>query len=392
MTAQRTLTTLALLGSLACSRVEARDAGTPDAGTDAGTPGRRETRRRRRRPKWDAGAIDAGATLHVLFIGDSYTYVNDLPGMLAMIAATSGGAARDCHGRGRPGWRFARNAVGRRAGRGSHSGRRVDPGRPAGPERGTTGLGCRRVCLLRLCGVRRPGGQEGAQPTLFVTWARAAGAPEYTEGEFVSPEEMQDELTFAYAQVAQQWPQSILVCVGEAFERAIAQYPGIVLQQTDFSHPTVAGTYLAASTFYVGFDRQPRAFPEQRAGRGQCRGCRQPSRCRADRDRLRDVRPKGVIAASFGADFDGGPPFDFGTAGVPVPMQFELANVGSSTVDISDGMTLSPPFVWTAGGAFPGALGTQTASTSVFARAHLRPMPGARSRSPTPRPRPQAAG
>ena len=34
---------------------------------------------------------DAGPTaLNVLFIGNSYTYVNDLPGMLAQIAATAG--------------------------------------------------------------------------------------------------------------------------------------------------------------------------------------------------------------------------------------------------------------------------------------------------------------
>ena len=34
---------------------------------------------------------DAGpATLHVLFIGNSYTYVNDLPGMLQHISETAG--------------------------------------------------------------------------------------------------------------------------------------------------------------------------------------------------------------------------------------------------------------------------------------------------------------
>src|ERR1700689_5217578 len=39
----------------------------------------------------DGSEADAGRTaLHVLFIGDSYTYVNDLPGMLSSIAATAG--------------------------------------------------------------------------------------------------------------------------------------------------------------------------------------------------------------------------------------------------------------------------------------------------------------
>src|ERR1700734_3192916 len=46
-------------------------------------------------PSADAGSstqtVDAGpSALNVLFIGNSYTYVNDLPGMLSQIAATAG--------------------------------------------------------------------------------------------------------------------------------------------------------------------------------------------------------------------------------------------------------------------------------------------------------------
>ncbi len=373
MTAPRTLTTLALLGSLACSRVEARDAGTPDAGTGAGTPDA-GTRDAGDAGPMDAGAIDAGATLHVLFIGDSYTYVNDLPGMLAMIAATSGVPPAIATGEVVQGgaslemqWDGGLAVAAILDGGWTQVVLQGQSEEPLGLDADASAF----FAYARSFGDLAV--SEGAQPTLFVTWARAAGAPEYTEGEFVSPEEMQDELTFAYAQVAQQWPQSILVCVGEAFERAIAQYPGIVLQQTDFSHPTVAGTYLAASTFYVALTGNP--VPSQSSvpagvSAEDAANLRAVAQIGTD---CADVRPKGVIAASFGADFDGGPPFDFGTAGVPVPMQFELANVGSSTVDISDGMTLSPPFVWTAGGAFPGGSGNADSLDVGFCSSSLAP-------------------
>src|SRR3989442_1625729 len=65
------------LGKLYLDEKRYTDAGTPleaDAGSDAGT---------------DAGADAGAATLSVLFIGNSYTYVNDLPGMLQQIAATA---------------------------------------------------------------------------------------------------------------------------------------------------------------------------------------------------------------------------------------------------------------------------------------------------------------
>ena len=74
---------------------------------------------------------------------------------------------------------------------------------------------------------------------------------------------MQDDVTAAYGTLARQWPYGRLACAGEAFRRSIEQYPEIVLQQSDFSHPTVAGTYLAACTFYVALTGH--AVPAQSA-------------------------------------------------------------------------------------------------------------------------------
>ena len=246
----------------------------------------------------DTGTGDAGpAALHVLFIGDSYTYVNDLPGMLTTIAATAGvpptittdevvqgGATLEVQ------WSNQLAQAKIMAGGWTHvvvQGQSVEP--LAALDTGT-GFSDYAEAFDDLIV------EAGAQPTLFSTWARAAGDPIYApipNGNFVCPAQMQDELTIAYEQVAKLQPRSILVCAGEAFQRAIVQYPAIVLQQSDRSHPTVAGTYLAASTFYVALTGHPvPAQSEVPAGleRG---GRRKPAHHRARGLRLRQRQAPG---------------------------------------------------------------------------------------------------
>ena len=353
-------------GNAAPADADAADAGTADAPM-ADAPAADA-------PTMDVGApdtltADAGpAALRVLFIGNSYTYVNDLPGMLANIAATAGtpptittdevvqgGASLENH------WDngLAQPKILQR--QWTHvvlQGQSLEPLTALGP---STFFGYAQQFSDLVVGA-------GAQPTLFVTWARAAGDPIYSPlpyGSFACPAEMQDELTIAYENVAQLWPQSILACAGEAFQRSLARFPGIVLQQSDLSHPTVAGTYLAASTFYVALTGKPvPAQSEVPAGLSA-----------EDAANLRDVAQvgsqcaavdlQGAISTSFPSDTEGGPPFDFGTAGLPIATQFELSNTGGAVVGIRDGMSLAPPFVWTAGGAYPGGSGSGFCSSTL---------------------------
>ena len=325
-------------------------------------------------PTADVGApdtltADAGPTaLHVLFIGNSYTYVNDLPGMLATIAATAGtpptittdevvqgGASLEVdwdNGLAQP------KILERQWTHVVLQGQSVEPLTALGP---STFFSYAQQFSDLIVGA-------GAQPTLFVTWARAAGDPIYSPlpyGSFVCPAEMQDELTIAYEKVAQLWPRSILACAGEAFQRSLTRFPGIVLQQSDLSHPTVAGTYLAASTFYVALTGKPvPAQSDVPAGLSA-----------EDAANLRDVAQvgsdcaavelKGAIASNFPGSTDGGTPFDFGTAGFPISTQFELTNTGGALVGLTDGMSLAPPFVWTAGGGYPGGSGAGFCSSSL---------------------------
>jgi hypothetical protein len=309
----------------------------------------------------DAELADASveAPLHILFVGDSYTYVNDLPGMLASIAATSGtspsittdevvqgGATlEDLWEAGAP----------QKIQQGSWThvvlqGQSLEPLTSLpGNDQSTF-----RTYAKQLGDLTRA---NGAQPAFFATWARAAGDPIYSAypfGDFACPAEMQDELTIAYAQAAAAEPTGLLVCAGEAFQEAIAQHPEIALQQSDLSHPTVAGTYLAASTFYVALTGK--AVPAQSAV---------PAGLSAtDAAALRDIARvgskcsqihlKGAIATSFPKNADGSLSYDFGTAGLPITAQFQLFNSGGATVGIQDALTLAPPFSWTSGNAYPG--------------------------------------
>ncbi|MFV0450066.1 MAG: DUF4886 domain-containing protein [Vibrio sp.] len=72
----------------------------------------------------------------------------------------------------------------------------------------------------------------------FMTWARKAN-PEQTQ-----------PLAEAYQEAAQQ-TGGYVAPVGLAFEQSMKRYPDIDLYHSDGKHPSLAGTYLAASVFFA---------------------------------------------------------------------------------------------------------------------------------------------
>ena len=356
---------------------QARDRGTqvaPDGGTGAGPDGGGDAGMTP-----DGGSPSAdGGKLRVLFIGDSYTYVNDLPGMLSQIAATAGipplietsqvvqgGATLQVQ------WQ---NGIAQQViadGGWTHVVLQDQSEEPA-----TDPPSSAFVQYATAFGILAV--DAGATPGLFVTWARAAADRSTYPYLFDSPTEMQDELTNAYASVAAGFTPSVLACAGPAFQLAIAQHPEIALQQSDFSHPTVAGTYLAACTFYVAL-----------TGKSVPAASAVPSGLSAsDAATLRalaqigtgcaDVQVKGIVRlidSYDNGDFDwggDGGPFSYGTAGFPLPSIFTLSNYGGQTVGLSDGLSLAPPFAW-AGGQFPGGQDTDSATLVPYCTASLDP-------------------
>jgi hypothetical protein len=217
-----------------------------------------------------------------------------------------------------------------------------------------------------------------ARPTLFASWAWATGAPLYDPSSmcWFSRDEMQDWITFNYAEVGRQLPGSLLSCVGEAFRASLRDHPEIVLIQSDFNHATVAGTYLAASTFYVALTGNPvppasevpsevslqdAALLRQEA----LVGAKVGANCA-------EVHPQAyVVLEDCTASAGGGyacncasgnacQPVEFGVAGTSIPQVFLAHNIGWGTAGITDGLTLASPFAWTSG-AYPGGSGAVSA-------------------------------
>ena len=87
--------------------------------------------------------------------------------------------------------------------------------------------------------------QAGAKMVLYLTWARE------------KVPETQKALTDCYTSIGEELG-AIVVPAGVAWERVLERTPHPVLHDKDGSHPTLAGSYLAACVFYaVLFDDNP---------------------------------------------------------------------------------------------------------------------------------------
>jgi hypothetical protein len=99
---------------------------------------------------------------------------------------------------------------------------------------------------------------KGATPIFFVTWAHRDGWPENGMTDYQS---MQSQINYGYVTIAQELTVPIAP-VGEAWLRAVDQYPDLILWQVDGSHPSEQGTYLTACVFYaVIFHESPNGLP-----------------------------------------------------------------------------------------------------------------------------------
>jgi hypothetical protein len=80
--------------------------------------------------------------------------------------------------------------------------------------------------------------KSGAKTVLYMTWAR--------RHEF----QRQAELSDAYVSIGKKLG-AIVVPVGEAWQRSLKQKPDLILHDKDNSHPNLAGSYLAACVFFA---------------------------------------------------------------------------------------------------------------------------------------------
>jgi hypothetical protein len=209
-----------------------------------------------------------GIPMSVLFIGNSYTYTNDLPGLVGSMAAadsitltieslTQGGAHVGSHLYNpelAPLLAQDFDVI-------------VINGQPFEPvveyPRFETGV----VDLLALTG--------DARIVLYQTWPRKADSPDLAEWD-MTVEEMWSGLEQGYAQVAA-LTNSEIAPVGAAWMSALALDPPIELYSSDSNHPSYAGTYLAACVIYgvlfdaacSGNDHAPVGLPPENRARLQ---------------------------------------------------------------------------------------------------------------------------
>jgi len=171
----------------------------------------------------------------ILFIGNSYTYCNELPTLVAQLAVaggkdvdvhqiTAGGVTLEWHAQNEAtlaalyeAWDFVVLQ--------EHSIR---------PIQDTPQMAMAAAALQPMIA------STGAQTVLFMTWARQHFP------------EMQAGLARVYAEIAQEIGARVAP-VGLAWETALAADSSLALYTEDKSHPTPLGSYLAACVFYATF-------------------------------------------------------------------------------------------------------------------------------------------
>lgn len=189
----------------------------------------------------------------VLFIGDSYTYVNDLPTTFADLAWSAGHRV---------------DAVTLASGGESLAGHVADSttettidlqpwstvvlqDQSEDPAAASSRAGEMDPAVAELAQLIR---NAGAQPLLFLTWGHQAGWP---QAGLFSYSTMQAAVDQGYLAIASQLAIPVAP-VGDAWQAVVAEHGNAGLWQSDGVHPTTAGTYLAACVFYASiFHRSP---------------------------------------------------------------------------------------------------------------------------------------
>lgn len=178
--------------------------------------------------------LTARKSINVLFIGNSYTYVNDMPSILEQISANNsesihstmavaGGATLEMH------WNNPQTRSLLRSRKWDVAVLQEQSMQPIGNP----------ASFSQYAGLlANEARSSGAKVMLYMTWARE-GSPE-----------QQDDLTNAYRSVAANSCCRVAP-VGEAWRIVRDRRSDIALFADDGSHPSPAGSYLTACVFYA---------------------------------------------------------------------------------------------------------------------------------------------
>ena len=193
-----------------------------------------------------------GATCtRILFIGNSYTSVNDLPDTFADLG-WAGGHRVQIEALDEGGWTLAEHLTASETAPAIDSRHWDDvvlQEQSQLPALAADRTGMMYPAATKLVAMVR---RQGAAPLLYLTFAHQGGWPEEGLPDYAS---MQAAINTGYMGIADQLGVPVAP-VGAAWETVVGAASHPSLWQSDGSHPTVSGTYLAACVFYATIFRQ----------------------------------------------------------------------------------------------------------------------------------------
>ncbi len=180
----------------------------------------------------------------LLIIGNSYSFYNDLPKLLQVMANADGTPLTvDSYTAGAMSLRGFLNSPQHAAGKnklikGNYDYLLLqDQSQTPAYKPDETLDSVHRWCKLA--------GEHGAKPILFLTWAHAT--KNGNKVQLLTAMQDDTSLTYCRAAVAD---KAKVAPVGEAWRRWYIKHPDTPLHAADMSHPTAEGTYLAACVIY----------------------------------------------------------------------------------------------------------------------------------------------
>jgi hypothetical protein len=197
------------------------------------------------------GATETKPEIRILFIGNSFTYVNDLPRMVAELAEAGRQRPLHCESETPGGCTLEKHWQDRKAVSRIQSGHWdfvVLQDQSEAPLR-------RREAMIEY-GKKFDAEikQQRAKTILYETWA------------LQNQPEQQAAISNAYAGLAREL-NARLAPVGNAWQTALRSDPKLVLHAMDQKHPSATGTYLAACVFYATiFGKSPEGLPGRIGG------------------------------------------------------------------------------------------------------------------------------
>jgi hypothetical protein len=201
-------------------------------------------------PKCSAAGASASPCTRVLFVGNSYTYVNDLPTTFAQLAV-AGGHNLETGMVANGGETLAQHAAAAEtldkiaSAPWSFVVLQEQSETPATPAGRNSMYPAARTLAARVKA-------DGAQPMFFMTWAHRDGLPVTGVSTY---ESMQLAIDDGYSGIADELGAPVAP-VGFTWFVVRREHPEMAMWQDDGSHPTASGTYLAACVFYATIFRQ----------------------------------------------------------------------------------------------------------------------------------------